>query len=163
MPKKSTQMRRLEVTRLDQYFDSLHNAKMIPMPQPRGGWVKTIRQALGMSAKQLAHRLGVSRAAIYSLEERETNLGITLKQLHRAAAVLECEFVYALVPKTTIENTIRNQAKNKAHSDLSKANASMSLEAEGVEGEKFITAVTSASSYSEALTNKALWDPKYDK
>jgi predicted DNA-binding mobile mystery protein A len=111
-----------------------------------------------MSATQLAKRLGISRVALYKLEEREASRSIALKQLDRAADAMDCDVFYAIVPRNTLEQSIRNQSRKKAETQLYKANVSMGLEAEGVEDKKFATAVSSSSSYTAALTDRYLWD-----
>ena len=155
---RSARNRRLDIDRLDRHLRSLATAEDTLHALPPGGWVKTIREALGMSAAQLAARLGVSRAAVYKLEDRETGRNITLQQLDKAAEALDCKLLYAVVPRRSLEQTIRDRARQKAEQQLRSANASMGLEAEGVEGSDFATAVTSASSYTEALTDRRLWE-----
>jgi predicted DNA-binding mobile mystery protein A len=63
------------------------------------GWVKSIRQAIGMPVDELARRMGVCRWEIVRLEKSEESQRIMLSTLHRAAEGLGCELVYALVPK----------------------------------------------------------------
>lgn len=155
---RSARNRRLEIDRLDRHLRSFGTAEDSLRVLPPGGWVKTIREALGMSAAQLARRLGVSRAAVYKLEDRETGRNVTLQQLDKAAEALGCEVVYAVVPRQSLEQTIRDRARRKAEQQLRSANASMGLEAEGVEDSDFSTAVTAASSYTEALTDRYLWE-----
>lgn len=155
---RSAQNRRLAIDRLDRHLRSLATAEDALHALPPGGWVKTIREALGMSAAQLAARLGISRAAVYKLEDRESGRNITLQQLDKAAEALDCKLLYAVVPRRSLEQTIRDRARQKAELQLRSANASMGLEAEGVEGSDFATAVTSASSYTEALTDRRLWE-----
>jgi len=155
---QSARHRRLEIDRLDRHLRNLVAAENTLRVPPSGGWVKTIREALGMSAAQLAKRLGVSRAAVYKLENRETGRNVTLKQLDKAAAALDCEVLYAFVPRQSVEQTIRDQAHRKAERQLRAANESMGLEAEGVEDSDFATAVSSAASYTEAVTDRHLWD-----
>ena len=150
--------RRLEIERLDKHLRSLEGAEDVLRARPSGGWIATIRKALGMSAAQLAERLGVSRAAVYKLEQRETGRNVTLKQLDKAADALGCEVLYALVPRSSLEQTIRDRARTKAERQLRAVNVSMGLEAEGVEDSDFAAAVSSASSYTEALTDRQLWD-----
>lgn len=111
-----------------------------------------------MSAAQLASRLDVSRAAVYKLEERESLRTVSLKQLDRAADAMDCDVFYALVPRSTLEQSIRAQSRNKAETKLKLANVSMGLEAEGVKDKRFATAVSSSSSYTEALTDRYLWE-----
>jgi len=155
---QSARQRRLEIDRLDKHLRSFGAAESGLRATSFGGWIATLRAALGMSAAQLAERLGVSRAAVYKLEQREKGGNVTLKQLDKAAEALECEVVYALIPKKSLEQTIRDRARQKAEQQLRAANASMGLEAEGVEDTDFAAAVTSASSYTEALTDRHLWD-----
>lgn len=154
----SARQRRLEIGRLDKHLRSLGAAEDGLRATPSGGWIATIREALGMSAAQLAERLGVSRAAVYKLEQREKGRNVTLKQLDKAAEALDCEVRYTLVPKQSLEQTIRDRARQKAERQLRAANASMGLEAEGVKDSDFAAAVNSASSYTGALTDRHLWD-----
>ena len=157
MARKSSRTRRLEVSRLDEYFQIFKSDSALRQQAPTRSWVRTMRDALGMSAAQLASRLGVSRAAVYQLEERESSRTVSLKHLDKAADALECDVFYTLVPRSTIEQTIRDQAKKNAETKLYNANLSMGLEAEGVRDNKFVTAVSSSSSLTEALTDRYLW------
>lgn len=158
MSRQTPRARRLEVSRLDDRFEELRSNDGLFPPRPARGWVNAIRNVLGMSAVQLAKRLGVTRAAVYQLEEREVSRSVTLKQLEKAAAALDCEIVYALVPRKSLEQTIRAQARAKVEAQLRSANISMGLEAEGVRDEDFSKSVGSAVSYSEALGDRLLWD-----
>jgi predicted DNA-binding mobile mystery protein A len=63
------------------------------------GWLKNIRQAVGLPVDVVAKRLGVRRWEIRRLEEAEKDSRIKLETLGRAAKALGCELVYALVPK----------------------------------------------------------------
>ena len=158
MARQSARARRLEISRLDDYFDELRTDDRLPRTAPTKGWINTIRKALGMSAAQLAKRLGVTRAAVYKLEEREASRSITLKQLDKAANELDCDVIYTLIPRTSVEVAIRSQSEAKAEEQLRQANKSMGLEAEGVKGKAFATAVASATGYSEALVDRRLWE-----
>ncbi len=158
MARKSANSRRLEVGRLDEYFQTLKAESGFPRQAPPRGWIRAIREALGMSAAQLATRLGVSRGALYKLEEREASRSIALKQLDRAANAMDCDVFYAIVPRDTLEQSIRDRSRRKAETQLYKANVSMGLEAEGVKDKRFATAVSSSSSYTAALTDRYLWD-----
>ena len=158
MARKSTSTRRLEVSRLDDYFQQLKTEPRLPRETPPRGWIHTVRTALGMSAAQLAKRLEVTRGALYKLEEREASRSIALKQLDRAADALDCDVIYAIVPRDTLEQSIRSRSRKKAEAQLRKANVSMGLEAEGVMNKEFATAISSRSSYTGALTDRYLWD-----
>lgn len=66
---------------------------------PRDGWVAAIRAALGLTETELARRMNVSQARVNKLESAETEDAITLRSLRKAAHAMDCELVYALVPK----------------------------------------------------------------
>jgi predicted DNA-binding mobile mystery protein A len=155
---KSARSKRLEVARLDRYFKKLTNVDGAQVSQPSTGWVKTIRQALGMSVVQLASRLGISRTSVYKIEKREIERSITIAQLDKVAAALDCHLSYYLVPNISIEATIRKRARIKAEAELRSANQSMALEAEGLTDEDLLGTIAASSSYTEALADRKLWD-----
>jgi predicted DNA-binding mobile mystery protein A len=98
-------------------------------PPPKG-WIKAIRQALGMSGVQLASRLGVSPQTVDALENSEKNGRVQLETLRRAAEALDCTLVYALVPKNSLEDSINSRARDIASENLARASHSMKLEAQ---------------------------------
>ena len=83
--------------------------------RPRGGWVRALRDAVGMTSRQLARRMGVSQSRVVALEKAEVSGSTTLKSLRDAAEALDCHVVYALVPKTPLDDLIRDRAREKAH------------------------------------------------
>ena len=52
---------------------------------PRGGWLKTIRTALGMTTQQAGTRLGVSQSRMFRIEQAEADGSLSLKNLRDAA------------------------------------------------------------------------------
>lgn len=99
---------------------------------PRGGWVRAIREALGMSAQQLGTRVRVKRQTIENLERSEANGKITLDSLNRAAKALGCRVVYALVPEKPLEQMQRERAREIAESVMKPVSHSMKLEAQSI-------------------------------
>lgn len=101
-------------------------ANVVDHVPPKQGWISSIRQALGMTALQLANRLGVSQPRIAKMEQNEDNLKIsTMKKI---ASGLGCDFVYGFVPKEPLDKMIQNQAQQKAAKTLSIVNSNMALE-----------------------------------
>lgn len=96
------------------------------------GWVRAIRDALGLTGAQLARRLGIRPASLSELEKNEASGRITLATLKRAAEALDCTFVYALVPKQSLEKTVEGAARAAAQKELVAALHTMELEAQGV-------------------------------
>jgi predicted DNA-binding mobile mystery protein A len=67
---------------------------------PPDGWIRTTRQAGGVSLRQLGARLGIRGNSVHVAERREVEGGISIYQLRRMAQALDCELFYAFVPKT---------------------------------------------------------------
>lgn len=78
---------------------------------PSRGWIKAIREALGMTTAQLAKRLGIRQPSVVNLQMSEEKGTIELATLRRAAAALDCTLVYALIPNEPLETTIRERAR----------------------------------------------------
>jgi predicted DNA-binding mobile mystery protein A len=88
---------------------------MKPAALPRSGWIRTIRDALGISQSQIAARVGVSRATVQQWERAESRRRITVHSLDQVAAAMGCTVALAIVPKVgTLDDVRRRQARAKA-------------------------------------------------
>jgi len=101
--------------------------------RPGNGWVKAIRESLGMSASALARKLGVTPASITKLEKAEVNEKITLASLRKLASALDCELQYILVPRKSLEAILEDRAMIVARERLRPISHSMSLEDQSVD------------------------------
>lgn len=115
---------------LDKRLQALRSLEGFARP-PRG-WVKAIREALGMTSAQLGKRLGVSQPRALAIEKAEVNGAITLDSLEQAAHALDCKLVYALVPRRSLEATIEQRATELADRKIKSTTHSMALEAQSV-------------------------------
>jgi predicted DNA-binding mobile mystery protein A len=102
---------------------------------PAGGWVRAIRDVLGMSAAELATRMGVTQVAVTKLEASERAGGARLATLTRAANALGCDLVYAFVPRASLEDQVRAQAERVLMRDFEGVANSMRLEDQVVSGD----------------------------
>ena len=93
------------------YQKKFDTFKKVLIEKPPQGWLKTIREFFGMTTTQLAQRLGVAQPRIVNLEKNEKNTKIST--MERIADALNCDFVYAFIPRENIDNIIYNQAKKK--------------------------------------------------
>ena len=100
--------------------------------RPSRGWIRAIREALGMTTGQLAKRLGVHQPRIVELERGEATGNITMKSLERAAEALGCRLVYVFVPEEPLADTIRKRASVIADRQLASVEQTMRLEAQAV-------------------------------
>src|SRR6185437_11249409 len=91
-------------------------------------WLRAIRQALGMTTRQLATSVGVTQAAVVDVERTEARGDITLATLQRYAAALGCELNYALVPKRSLRETVEERADHLAREQVARVRHSMALE-----------------------------------
>jgi predicted DNA-binding mobile mystery protein A len=96
--------------------------------RPSKGWLRAVRDALGITTRQFATRLGVTQSRIVALERAETEGSVSLTTLRRAADALECTLVYALVPKRPLVQILRLRAEMKADGQLAHISHTMSLE-----------------------------------
>jgi predicted DNA-binding mobile mystery protein A len=124
----SDRFKRLQRQQLDQ-----HIAAIRMCDRPSDGWIRAVRKALGMGAKQLARRMGVSQQALSQLERKECEGAVTLKTLRKAAEAMGCTVVYAILPPdATLEDLIYRQALLKARELVGAVDHTMQLEAQGV-------------------------------
>jgi predicted DNA-binding mobile mystery protein A len=119
---------------LDRTFAQLSNIKGLQPPVK--GWLRSIREALGMSGKQLGERVGVSQPRVVQLEKDEVSGAVTMRSMRHAAEAMDCIFVYAVVPRASLKETIRNQAYKVAEKRLSRTSHTMLLEDQQVSSEE---------------------------
>jgi predicted DNA-binding mobile mystery protein A len=100
--------------------------------RPSRGWIRAIREALGMTTGQLAKRLGVHQPRVIELERGESTGNITVKSLERAAEALGCRLVYTFVPEEPLTDTIRKRASVIADQQLAFVEQTMRLEEQEV-------------------------------
>jgi predicted DNA-binding mobile mystery protein A len=113
-------------SQLDERFRELGSAKRYTPPVR--GWIKALREALGMSTAQLAKRLGIRQPSLVALEQSEAKGTIELATLRRVAEALDCTLVYALVPNKPLETTLRDRARAFARRRRAPVEHSMLLE-----------------------------------
>lgn len=118
-------LRTLPIEHLDK---ALARWRSLDHAPPRGGWLRAIREALGMTTRQMAQRVGVTHGAVSIAERSEARNEITLTTLQRYAAALGCELVYALVPRRSLAAVLEEQADRVARDQVSRVRHSMALE-----------------------------------
>lgn len=107
-----------------------HLACIRQVQRPVKGWLRSVREAMGMSSKQFASRLGVSPPRVTALEKSEQSGSATIKTMCQAAEALNCVFVYAVIPRENLESTVRRQAEALAKKRMHRVSHSMFLEAQ---------------------------------
>ena len=110
-----TSIKRLALEQMDARLPLLREAaEELRRQTPRSGWVKAIRSALGMSDRSFAKRLGIQHGSMQELERNEQKGSVTLGSLRRAAAALDADLVYAIVPRKSLRATVSDRARTVA-------------------------------------------------
>ena len=126
------QFRDLQLEQMDALLGSWKSAQLCA--RPKTGWVRAVRETLGMSAAAFARRLGISHTGVRKLEASEASDAITLATLRKLAQALDCEVQYALVPRTSLAQQLQDQAQAVATAHLLPISHSMALEDQAVNG-----------------------------
>jgi predicted DNA-binding mobile mystery protein A len=125
--KSKTQMVRLLREQLDKRF------KGIPLnllEAPRGGWIRNLREALGMSRPQLAEQLHIKPASMADLERSEADRKITLSSLDKVAKTLDARVYVTIIPNRSMEEFLTERARKVAQKLVSRNFLNMDLEAQ---------------------------------
>lgn len=123
---------------------------------PSAGWVRAIRDALGMTTRQMAARMGVTAMAVSSLEESERAGTVQLSTLRRAADALGCDLVYALVPRVGLDEAVHRQALDRARREIEFVDRTMRLEDQGLDD---VELARRAREFAAQLVDtSAIWD-----
>ena len=146
------------IRHLDKRFSALR--PVAKAARPPKGWLRAVRDALGMTTAQLGKRLGVSQPRIVELEQSEVSGSVTLNTLQRAAEALGCRVVYALVPDRPLSEIVQERADLVAKRETDAVVQSMRLEGQEVTN-KEATKELHRQQIERLLRRPArLWDEK---
>src|ERR1022692_1303855 len=126
MPRVSSNVSARSRELLDSHFDDWQPLRELARP-PRG-WIRAVREALGMSTAALAGRLGITAGAVTRREQSEAADRARLETLRRAADALGCDLVYLLVPRRPLTAVVRDRARELAHVQIAAVEQTMRLE-----------------------------------
>jgi len=149
-------MKNTAAQQLSDYLESIATFRAVKLP-PKG-WVRAIRDGLGMSRRQLATRLGLSTSRIQRLEEDEVSGSVTVKTLRRTAEAMDCVLVYAMIPKESLETTLNTQVREKAKAYVLSTSHSMALEDQALSNEANKKMLDTVSKQLLEQARRSLWD-----
>jgi predicted DNA-binding mobile mystery protein A len=134
-----------------------------PPKPPVKGWISAVRHALGMSSLQLAERLGVTRSAVHALEAREPEGTTTLEALQRVANAMDCDLVYALVPRAgSFTQAVEARAGLMARRLTARAGHTMALESQLISADELQAQEKVLTRRLLAELPRNLWDRSWD-
>jgi predicted DNA-binding mobile mystery protein A len=150
-------MRQLARRQLDQRTTQMHTVSAEVFARPQAGWLRAVRDALGMSTRDMAARLGVTSMSISKLEASERAGTIGLDTLTRAADALGCDVVYALVPRIPLEQQVHRRAEAVARAELRPVSTTMALEDQSLDAQATQSLVEDR--IAELINSRGLWRP----
>ena len=125
---------------------------------PGKGWIRAIRDAIGMTGEQLAKRLNTNKQRISRIEHDEKLGKVKLETLRNVAEAIDCVFVYSFVPKSSLEEMVRRQAKIVAEKRMARSNQMMRLEKQELSESEKIKAMQNLIDEIVETMPKSLWD-----
>jgi len=143
---------------LDNKLESIRRSNDVLRP-PKG-WVKAIREALGMSAEQLAARIGVTRPRVYEIEKAEVSGSITLNSLERAAHALDCKLVYTLIPRRSLQEAVEMRALEIAKERIRSAAHTMTLEDQALNEKELLEQIGALARELSDQGGPGFWEEK---
>jgi len=133
-------------------------AELKKTPPPMRGWIRAIRDALGMTAEQLARRMGVQRQRIHALEKGELAGSATINSVKKAAEAMDCVFVYALVPRDSLQAHVERQAMKYAEKQHAAVQHSMLLEQQGLTADESRQGIQANAERIARETVRDMWE-----
>jgi predicted DNA-binding mobile mystery protein A len=119
------EFRQLRLSQLDR---SSELVRSLPA-RPSGGWIASVREALGLSQRQVAKKMHASGQAIQQFERAEAEDRITIRALRRVAGSMGCDLVYMLVPRSgSFTELAEHPTREQAARDVKSVMHTMALE-----------------------------------
>lgn len=143
---------------LDEKLNKFQVVKNLSLP--KSGWIKAIRESLGVTSRQLAERMGIQQSGVILLEQREVRKTVSLELLEKAAQALNCKLVYALVPEESLEKTLETQSLKVARQILQKTLHTMDLEKQSVEAAERELHLQEVATELKNKLDSRLWSSK---
>ena len=119
---------KLRRSQIDRFFATARN--LFYQTRPKEGWIKEIRQALGMTVQDLADRLGVIRQRVSRIEADEISGKLTLETVKKVANALNCDFAYFLIPRKSLDDLTYEAAIAAAKKIIADTEHTMRMEAQ---------------------------------
>ena len=127
------EFRELRLNQLDRSLEPFVGSHSVSRPQR--GWLRAVREALGITIREIARKMRKTPQTVASFEKSEAADRITLQTLRHYAEAMDCELVYAIVPKAgSLKKLAENRAQKKAESDVRAVEHTMTLEDQATNG-----------------------------
>ena len=125
---------------------------------PGKGWIRAIRDAIGMTGGQLAKRLNINKQRVSRIEHDEKLGKVKIETLRNVAEAMDCVFVYGFVPRKSLDDTLKNQAIHVAKKRMSRVAHTMALEDQVLSRDEQKKAFETAVEELIKTMPKSLWE-----
>ena len=142
---------------LDRRFEDLRPWLLLTARPPQG-WLKAIREGLGITTRQMAKRMEFTQSRVSKMEAAEAHGEITLRSLEKAAHALGCRVVYVVVPDRPLTETLEKRANVVAERQLAAVEQTMRLESQDVRDKKYRTQALRETVTKLLQRPSKLWD-----
>jgi predicted DNA-binding mobile mystery protein A len=127
------EFRALRLSQIDRNLQSFAGARSVSRPQR--GWLRAVREALGITMREVSRKIRMTPQTVASFEKSEAADRITLQTLRRYAEALDCELLYAIVPKNgSLKQLAETRVRAKAERDVRAVEHTMALEDQATHG-----------------------------
>ena len=148
---------KLQFQQLNQKMDQLSGLQHVIVPPI--GWIKAIRNGIGMSMEQLGKKLSITKQGVMDIEKREKEGAITIKSMQEIGKAMDTQFVYGFVPKAgSLEQMIEYRALEIASKIVERTSTTMKLEDQANSKERIEKAIKERATEIINKTPKILWD-----
>jgi predicted DNA-binding mobile mystery protein A len=158
MDKRKNKVKKLRRRQLDNLYSQLK--PLMNLPLPNGGWIRDIREALGLSPTQFAKLLGIRRQVFQKLEASEEKQTIALATLRRMAEAIDCRVVYAVIPNQSggLEAILQERALKTATKIVNTVSRTMALEDQSIAKVERERQIRELAEELVGDLDKRLWD-----
>ncbi|WP_438946854.1 mobile mystery protein A [Sediminibacterium sp.] len=148
---------KLQLQQLNEKMEKLIGLEHLSVPPI--GWIKAIRNAIGMSMEQLGKKLSITKQAVMDIEKREKVGAITIKSMQEIAKAMDMKFVYGFVPNAdSLEQLIEKRALEIATKIVQRTSTTMKLEDQVNSKTRIESAIKERAAEIINKTPKILWD-----
>ena len=148
---------KLQLQQLNEKLAQLTDLQHVIVPPI--GWIKAIRNGIGMSMEQLGKKLSITKQGVMDIEKREKEGAITIKSMQEIAKAMDMKLVYGFVPNEgDLEQMIETRAIEMAKKIVERTSNTMKLEDQANSKERIEKAIKERASEIINKTPKILWD-----
>jgi len=148
---------KLQFQQLNEKMDQLNDMQHVIVPPI--GWIKAIRNGIGMSMEQLGKKLSITKQGVMDIEKREMEGAITIKSMKEIAMAMDMQFVYGFIPNAgSLEQMIETRALEIASKIVERTSTTMKLEDQANSKERIENAIKERATEIINRTPKILWD-----